>query len=81
MKHLKIHVYKSGQETKPETVISIPLSTLPIAIQLLPKKTKTTLEKEGIDLTPCSELTKEKDLKGTLIEIENPTEKLVISVD
>jgi len=35
----------------------------------------------GIDLRGCNELVKEKDLKGMLVEIENPNEKLVISID
>jgi hypothetical protein len=39
------------------------------------------LEKEGIDLLQCNEFTKEKDLKGELIEIENPNEKIVISLE
>jgi hypothetical protein len=39
------------------------------------------LEKEGIDLKACEDLTKEKDLKGTIIEIETPGEKVVISVE
>ena len=82
MKNLKIHVYKSGEDAKAEKIITIPLSALPIAIELLPKKIKTTFEKEGIEVIHCTELIKEKDLlKGPLIEIENPNEKLVISVE
>ena len=82
MKNLKIHVYKSGEEAKPEKVITIPLSALHIAIELLPKKIRSTFEKEGIEVVHCAELIKEKDLiKGPLIEIENPTEKLIISIE
>ena len=81
MKNLKIHIYKSGEDTKPEKIITIPLTGLHLAIQLVPKKIRSTLEKEGIDIGQCSELNKEKDLKGTLIEIENPNEKMVISID
>ena len=81
MKNLQIHVFKPAHETKAETVITIPITALRIAIQLLPKRVKSALEKEGVDLFKCSELSKEKDLKGTLIEIENPNEKLMIAVD
>ena len=80
MKNLKIHLYKNPEE-KPEKIITIPLSVLHVVSQLLPKRIKSALEKEGIDLTQCKELVKEKGLVGTLIEIENPPEKIVISVE
>ena len=80
MKNLKIHFYKKQEET-PEKTITVPLSALQVVGQLLPKKAKSALEKEGIDLTQCKELVKEKGLVGTLIEIENPPEKIVISVE
>ena len=80
MKGLQVSVYKSGQDT-PEKIICMPITSLHFAVTLLPKKIKSSLEREGIDLTRCSELTKEKDLKGTLIEIENPNEKLVIGIE
>ena len=81
MRNLKIDVFRHGQTEKPEAKITIPLKTLLIAVKLLPKSIRATLEKEGIDLAQCSELTKEKDLKGTLIEIENSFERFVISAD
>jgi hypothetical protein len=80
MKNLKIQFYKS-QEEKPEKTITIPLSMLQVVGQLLPKRAISALEKEGINLAQCKELAKEKGLVGTLIEIENPTEKMVISVE
>ena len=80
MKNLKIQFYKKQEET-PEKIITIPLSALQAVGQLLPKKAKSALEREGINLTQCKELAKEKGLVGTLIEIENPTEKMVISVE
>jgi hypothetical protein len=46
----------------------------------MPENVKASLEADGVDLTRCEELTKEKNLRGTLIEIENPKEKLVISL-
>ncbi len=80
MKNLKIEVFEPGQE-KPERTITMPLASLHISLKLLPKKIRSTLEKDGIDLRGCNELVKEKDLKGTLIEIKNPNEKLVISIE
>ena len=80
MKNLKIHFYKS-QEEKPEKSITIPLSALQAVGQLLPKRAKSALEKEGINLAQCKDLAKEKGLVGTLIEIEDPTEKMVISIE
>ena len=80
MRNLKIEVFKPGQE-KPERAITMPLTSLHISLTLLPKKIISTLQKDEIDLRGCSELVKEKDLKGTLVEIENPSEKLVISIE
>ena len=81
MKNLKIHLYRK-QDEKPEKAIIIPLSALPVAIQfLLPKKAKSALEEAGIDLMQCEELAKEKDIMGTLLEIKNPNERMVISVE
>ena len=81
MKNLKIHFYKNHGE-KPEKVITIPFSALPIAIQyLMPNKARSALEKAGIDLMLWKDLAKEKDIMGTLLEVENPNEKMVISVE
>jgi len=80
MENLKIHMFETGK-TKPETVITIPLNALHIAQDLIPNKTKISLEKEGIDIGKLSELTTKKSPKGTLIEIETAKEKLVISID
>lgn len=80
MENLKIHMYEAGK-TKPETVVTIPLNVLHIAQDLIPNRTKVSLEKEGIDIGKLSELTTKKGPKGTLIEIETIKEKLVISID
>lgn len=80
MQNLKITVSKSGAE-KSEQVVTIPLTTLHVSLGFLPKKIKDFLGQEGIDLTRCRELAKEKGLKGTLIEISNANEKLEISID
>ena len=80
MQSLKIGFYKSGQES-PEKLITLPLNTLNVGLRFLPKKIKISLEKEGIELTECRDLIKEKGLKGTLIEIGSNEGKLVISIE
>jgi hypothetical protein len=79
MKNLKLEVYKRGQREAEKTV-TVPLATLHFSLELMPENVKASLEADGVDLTRCEELTKEKNLRGTLIEIENPKEKLVISL-
>jgi len=79
MKDLKIEVYKR-KDDKPHTVITIPIATLHIAFRFIPKKIKSFFEAEGIDIQQSREFTKEKDLKGTIIQIENSNERVVISV-
>ena len=80
MKNLKIEVYNSAQD-KPEKEIVIPLVSLNIGLRFLPKDVRESLKKEGIDLRGCTDLVKEKDLNGSLIEIGNPKGRIVISCD
>jgi hypothetical protein len=80
METLKIEIFESGK-SKPDQAITIPLSKLNVGKQLLPTKTKTILEKEGIDISNLSELTGKSISKGSLIEVESGKEKLVISVE
>ena len=80
MENLRIHVFEAGK-TKPETIITIPLNVLNIAQDLIPSRMKQSLEKEGIDINKLGGLSTKKSPKGTLIEIETPKEKLVISID
>jgi len=80
MKNLKIEVYKPGQKEAEKTV-TVPLTSLQLSLELMPKNVKASLEADKIDLTRCERLTKEKDVRGTLIEIENRKEKLVISLE
>jgi hypothetical protein len=80
VENLKIHVYEAGK-AEPDKKITIPLSVLHLADKLIPKKTKASLEREGIELISLSELFGKKGPKGTLIEIESTSEKLVISID
>ena len=80
MKNLTIEVYKRGQR-EAEKKVTVPLTSLHVSLEFMPKNIKASLDADGIDLTRCDGLIKEKDLRGTLIEIENPKEKLVISLE
>lgn len=80
MKKLKIEVFRLGEKV-PTKTISLPLAALHISLTLVPQKIKSSLENEGVDLTSCSELIRERDVRGMLIEIENSREKLVVSVE
>ena len=68
---------KGSQESK----ITIPIKALNVGIKFLPKELRSTLDTLGIDLEQTKEIAKDKALKGTFIEIENPGLKLVISTD
>ncbi|QTA81155.1 Uncharacterized protein dnl_34860 [Desulfonema limicola] len=80
MQILRIDIYKPGKKD-PETKITVPLSSLSISEKLLPSKVKASLEREGIDLSELSVLFAKQGPKGTLIEVENAVEKLVISIE
>ena len=80
MENLKIHLFESGK-SKPDQVVTIPLSKLNVGQQLLPAKAKTALEKESIDIGQLSKLTGKSISKGALIEIESGKEKIVIAVE
>ena len=81
MKNLKIEVYKSKSETKAETSVTIPFGAIEVAMHLLPKKVRTILEREGIDIARFKELVKQEKVTGTIIEFETPAERMVISVE
>ena len=81
MSSLKIEIYKSKSDVKPECSVNIPLKYLDVSSTLLPKKLKDILKREAIEIEPCKSLIKNKDVKGKLIEIESPNEWLVISVE
>ena len=80
MADFKIYIFKSG-DTEPETKITIPLGVLRVASKLIPKKAAEVLEKEGIDLNEILALSDSKEICGTLLEVENPQERIVISIE
>ncbi len=80
MNTLKLTIHKRG-EASAEKTVALPLTSLQISLSLLPADVKAFLQKEQIDLTGCRDLVKEKNLKGTLIEIETPDKKMTIAVE
>ena len=80
MENLIIKIYDSAK-SKPDQVITIPLSKVNIGKQLLPVKAKNLLDKEAIDISKVSDLSNKNISKGSLIEIDSGKEKIIISVD
>jgi hypothetical protein len=82
MADVKIRVFKQG-ESKPETTITIPGSVLNVASKLIPKKAVAALQTEGIDLDELIKLSKNPDVRGTLVEIEEhkKNEKIIIALE
>lgn len=82
MADLKIRVYKGGAD-EPETTVTIPGSVLQLARRLIPKNALQSLQQEGVDIDELIELTKNPDVQGTLVEVEEhrKDEKIVISIE
>ena len=79
MEEVKIVFYESSK-AKPEFTITIPISALHIAKDLIPTKPQKSLEREGIDISGLSRMIDKKVLKGKVIEVETQKEKIVISI-
>ena len=80
MENLIIKIFETAK-SKPDQVITVPLSKLNIGKQLLPVKAKSLLDRESIDITKVGELVSKNISKGSLIEIETGKEKIEISVE
>ncbi len=80
MENLIIQMYESGK-SKPEKVVTIPISKLTLAKKFLPAQTMKFLRKEGMDIGSLDELANKTIGKGTLIEVETGKDKVVISVE
>lgn len=82
MADVKIRVFKHG-ESQPRTTVTIPGSVLNVASKLIPKKAFTALQDEGIDVDELIKLSKNPDVRGTLVEIEEhqKNEKIIISLE
>ena len=80
MENLIIKIYDSAK-SKPDQIITIPISKINIGKQLLPVKAKNLLDKEAIDISKVYDLSNKNISKGPLIEIDSGKEKIIISVD
>ena len=82
MADLKIRIFKHCK-TQPETTITIPGRVLEIANKLIPKKATKVLQDKGINLDELIKLSKNSEINGTIVEIEdhNKDEKIVISLE
>jgi hypothetical protein len=80
LQRLKIHIGKPG-DSEPEKRITLPLSTLQISEKLLPRRTKQSLEREGIRLEVLADLFSKQGPKGKLVQVENAEEKIEILVE
>ena len=81
MKNIRLEYYGTLSAAKPESIVTMPLTMLHVAVDFLPRKVKGILNKEGIDILKCKEFVKEKNLNGELIEVINVNEKLSISFE
>ncbi|PIF02861.1 MAG: hypothetical protein CR990_00380 [Desulfococcus sp.] len=80
MQTLKIDIYKPGKND-PETKIKVPLANLSISEKLLPARVKSSLSREGMDLTELAPFFAKQGPKGVLIEVETMEERMVISIE
>ena len=80
MEKLILHMYESGK-SKPDKIVTIPLSQLQISQQLMPTKMKAVLDREGINIDIIGQLSSKNFPKGSLIEIESNQIRLIISVE
>ena len=82
MPSLKIRTFK-GNEIDPDTTVTIPLGVLKVSSKFMPKQAAAALQEKGIDLNQILELSHNKDLQGTLVEIEEhkKNEKIVIAIE
>ncbi len=82
MASLKIRTFKDGSENL-DTTVTIPLNVLKVASRLMPKQAVATLEEKGFDVNQILKLSQNKNIRGTLIEIEEhkKNEKVVIAIE
>ena len=84
MASLKIRTFKDGA-TEPATTITVPLAIIRYATKLMPKHVAKALQEKGIDIDTDTivELSQNKEIRGTIVEIENHqnNEKIVIAIE
>ena len=79
---LFIRVFENN-EKKPAQTVTIPLAVLKLARSFIPKRAKTALEKEGIDLDQIMGLANQQEAPGVLLNVEDHKKKrkVVISIE
>lgn len=84
MASLKIRTFNDGK-TAPKTTITVPLEIIRYAKKLMPKHFTKALQEKGIDIDTdmIVELSQNKEIRGTIVEIENhlKNEKIVIAIE
>ncbi len=84
MANLKIRTFNDGK-TEPATTITVPLAIIRYAGKLMPKHLTKTLQEKGIDIDTdmIVELSQNKEIRGTIVEIEDhqKNEKIVIAIE
>lgn len=82
MANLMIRVYADGK-TEPDVTVTIPLSVLNVAAKLVPKDASAEMKKAGIDLREIVELSRNPEVRGILLEVENHAEnkRIVVAIE
>ena len=82
MASLKIRTFNDGK-MEPSTTITVPLTIIRYAKKLIPKQFKKELQEKGIDIEVIVELSQNKEIRGTIVEIEKheKNEKIVIAIE
>jgi len=82
MADVKIRVFREEHD-EPQTTVTIPGSILDVAARLIPKRAADALRDEGIDIAELIELSKNPELHGTLVQVEDHEkgERILVSLD
>ena len=80
MQNIKIYKYEA-ERAKPEKIVTIGISKLAVAEQLMPTDVKAILKREGVDVSKIADLSGKNIAKGQLIEIQTKKEKIVIGIE
>jgi hypothetical protein len=82
MANLKIRIFKNGS-SDPDTTVTIPLDILKLASSLMPRAAADALQEKGIDVNEILELSRNEEVKGTLVEVEEhkKNEKIVVAIE
>ena len=80
MRGLKISIYKGGA-AEPEKTIRIPLAVAKMMSTLMPGGLSQKMMKEGIDLKQILRAAEAGGVSGTLAEIEEKGQRIVISCE